>query len=604
MAKVTVMNELEYCAVPFRDFPIDRHHALLTSPAVDGARPVARMVPFILAACAVPRTLTEHARAFLTKSPESQPLAIRQTLEALVKAGLLQSVGAHTATSQLLSGQGRITTVAIITAERPQRLERCLKSLLAHLDSRGSGVSVLVVDDSVAEEAVRRNQAAAFELGRCYGRRVDYVGRMQREQLCHLLVKAGADRPSVLCALGLNAIGRSTGGARNAMALATAGERVLVLDDDVVCTLWSPPVRTQHRLTLCGHIDPRSYAFFDSRSHAIPVESMMEADLLEGHGLVVGRSLKDLVRAASGSCDTTSACRHLLATCAEGGSRARVRVSMSGIAGDVLEPPSRMLLASGGWRTELESSRDAFESAMTGRETRRIATTFSITHDPVCELVASAVDNSELIPPCLPVGCDRGRLFGVLMEMCDSQALFAHVPLGIVLDSGLGDDYRPDVMEPTPTMLVADVILESLTKGGVPSWRSDVSDRMRWIGTHVSALGSLPSEEFGEAVKALVLERRSRELLKVESILDAGSAYPSYWATALVRYRVAVLEMLCEPAFHRPADAESAQDASARQDWQTIVAGFGDLLRAWPEIWHTAAELKVRDSIELSSAHA
>ena len=124
---------------------------------------------------------------------------------------------------------------------------------------------------------------------------------------------------------------------------------------------------------------------------------------------------------------------------------------------------------------------------------------------------------------------------------------------------------------------------------------------MRWLGNHVRALGKLPQQQFDEQVRFLVLERYSRELLTVEAIQDSASTYPSYWTTALVRHRAAVLEALSEPAFYGQANISDARGGGSREEWQSGVAEFGELLSSWPEIWQTAAALNSRERDALRS---
>jgi len=231
------MRELRYRAAPCRTVPIDRHHFLITSPFVEGVRPVAKPVLYILTRCAVPRTLAEHEAAVLSITPADQSAFVRQTLASLVKAGLLRPEDSR-APSRSTSG-GEISTVAIMTAGRPHRLKRCLASLLSNLGDTPR-VSVLVIDSSVASDVVSMNQGVISELIDRFGRHIEYLGPTQCEQLCQLLVASGTSQTLVHYAMGVTQRGLSRGGAKNVMSLATAGERVLVLDDDVVARLEAP----------------------------------------------------------------------------------------------------------------------------------------------------------------------------------------------------------------------------------------------------------------------------------------------------------------------------------------------------------------------------
>lgn len=579
-----------YAAVPFRAFPIDRRHALLTSPALDAVKPVIGAVPAILAACAVPRTLEAHEAAVLARVPGADVSFVRSTLDSLVRAGLLSP------SPQAGASDGPsihpITTAAVTTADRPDRLERCLNALLEHLTTRGRRLRVLVADDShdagnqAQNENIGRSAAARF------GCRVDYLGSREKAALRERLAAVGTNQTALAYAFPSASPLPSPGANRNAVLLATAGERVLLLEDTTIAKPWRGS-GTKEGLDLCGHADPRRHRFFETRAAALPEGAAEDLDLVMAHETVIGRPLSALVHGANGFCDTGSACMHVLAKAVETDAHARIRIAMSGVAGDAgLDCPYRLLLRDGGWKTDMRADRDVFDAALTFREMERIVDRLSVTHDPGCELYCAAIDNTTLVPPFFPIGSGGAELFGLMLAACDSDALFAHLPVGIVRDTPCTADYEGSTIVSASTLRITDLVAAILSTCWMPPFRAAVPERLRRMDEHIQAITALDPGGFRDAIRAVIIERRAQELLRIESMEVPEAGFPPFWNAALARYRATVLEVLEDPTFCCPVEIHRIPDPTeCLEVCRVWLDDFAALLHAWPDLWRAAREI-------------
>jgi len=136
-----------------------------------------------------------------------------------------------------------ISSVSIITKNRPTALRRCLRSLTANCARFGRTPSIMVIDNSRAIETIRENRAVVAELASTWSRLTPilYIGARESERFSADLAKASGADPSTVSFLlnGLPEIDVNTGAARNLHLLLTSGSLCLTVDDDVLCELYA-----------------------------------------------------------------------------------------------------------------------------------------------------------------------------------------------------------------------------------------------------------------------------------------------------------------------------------------------------------------------------
>jgi hypothetical protein len=478
-----------------------------------------------------------------------------------------------------------IAWVAIVTADRPAYLSRCLNSVIRHLDDWGRSVPILVVDDSrnpVNRTAVERATAEA----RRTSHDVRYLGVQARRLARKRAIAAGC--PPAIARWLLPEPGATgyAGAARNHALLASAGRPVLMLDDDTACLVW-PADGADDELALVGHEDPRETRHFGSRIDAIEAVTPGGVDLVAAHESLLGRRLIDLVSRWRGHVHIDEACDELAITIATRRSASRVRATFAGVAGDAgTSCPYPALFTTGRTRRRLAKNQAALRQALTSREVVRVARRWTVCHEPWLMGCCAAFDNAEMLPPFVPIGRNEDGLFAAILQICDPGALIGHVPCGVVHDSPRGSQYDSRAPRSAVEIRLADVIMWLGRLWAASSDAHGVETRMEALGRRFSTLGSLPDAAFRRELSETVSRGRGEFLAAVEGVLERRFRYPPWWRDAIRSYLVqarahrTARELIIPVEY---ADRRSIGEAAAAL--QADLGAFGRSLIEWPAVW-------------------
>lgn len=485
-----------------------------------------------------------------------------------------------------------VTTVGLITADRPAALGRALESFVHHSDVHGHRPRFLIVDGSRQPAARAETRAIATTIGRTTTCDVQYVGASEARAFCATVLDGTAPvRPLAPGSAGAN---------RNLLLLMSAGECILSVDDDMVCMTWALPTR-RDALVVMGHDEIRQTAFHATRAAALAAIESVPADLLGAHEALLAQSLSDLLTRASEPPDTTRACDHLRSGLAAG-RRQVVAVTFSGIAGDSgTYCPGRLLFSSGSVRDCLWSSEVRFTTAMTSREGLRIAETNVVTHTCHCTAGCMGLSNLTVVPPFPAVGRNQDGVFGVLLAVSDPAALFAHVPVGVVHDSHRPSRYRaagsPDLragstghaghLRSAVESRVSELVIALALRLARSVAATAPADRMREVGGALAAVGAMSPRSLVALVTDVTHETRARELDYATA--GAGeSGCPDYWRAALDEYRTTLEQAMRRPEFFLPIEFRSSSIDAGYRSLAAFMRQFGRQVAAWPTWWAAA----------------
>ena len=122
----------------------------------------------VLGMCQGGRTLEHHATVIADAGVLADRGAIRPALQALVDVGLLCPIHREAHESERTPRRRRdITSIGIVTADRPRMLHRCLQSLVDHCDHFGLRPSIeRSVDGSKAMESQTADREAIHNVPR------------------------------------------------------------------------------------------------------------------------------------------------------------------------------------------------------------------------------------------------------------------------------------------------------------------------------------------------------------------------------------------------------------------------------------------------------
>ena len=118
---------------------------------------------------------------------------------------------------------------------------------------------------------------------------------------------------------------------------------------------------------------------------------------------------------------------------------------------------------------------------------------------------------------------------------------------------------------------------------------------LRALGAMLERWASWPLAEFEELVRVQVLRTRSLDAAILDEVLRRHRRAPAYWARDVEEAASRLREALPAPGLGLPSDLVAAfGDEQGREANRRMVRRYGELLRAWPDLWEAARELRQR----------
>jgi len=476
-----------------------------------------------------------------------------------------------------------ITTIGVTTADRPEPLRRCLLSLTRQLRHHADDARIIVVDGSKGQDNESLNRSIVKTIGVSTRSEIVFIGRKERLEIRRSLRSiCSGDLVDFITTPGAS-------GNRNVAILLSSGDNVLLLDDDVVCEMWTLP-SFRNAIDVCGHAEQRHIGFFKTRLGARRGMARVTASLLDAHRVLLGRSLQSLGNSTSPSVDAARACRFLVEGLA-GLRNVVVRTTFSGLTGDAgASNPERLLLATGKWKELLLASRDVYDTAFKYREMRRVADRYLVTHDPVCMGFCMGLANTSMAPPFLPTGRNEDGLFGMTLAAVDRGAVVGHIPYAVLHDSTRPAHYGQYAFVSATQTRVADLMIH-LVNGWIPSTtaarpRQRLSRLAEWLGE----LADLDERDFAMTIVETILKARGRELALIDTALRPGSDYPEHWQRDLTRYRDTLLTNLRRTEFFLPVELSGRSVRNGYAKIRKFIRMSSACLTVWPTLWAEARE--------------
>jgi hypothetical protein len=457
-----------------------------------------------------------------------------------------------------------------------------LLSLARLLRRHSTGVRVIVVDGSksVANESL--NRSIVKSIAAPPGSAIAFIGRRERKRIrVDLRSVCAGDVVDFLLRPGAS-------GNRNVVILLSSGENLLLVDDDTVCDLWTLRSR-RNAIDVCGHVERRHLAFFKTRADARRGLIRTSANLLDAHGVLLGRSLQSLSRATSIRINTTRACIFLV----EGLTGFRdvvVRTTFTGLTGDSgVSNPERPLFGTGKWKKLLLSRRDVYDTAFKYREVQRVADRYLVTHDSACMGFCMGLANTSMVPPFLPTGRNEDGLFGMTLSAVDRAAVGGHVPFAALHDSPRPSSYGKYAYGSASQTRVADLMIYLVSSWARTTRAATPVRRLARLAGWFGEFADLDEAAFAKAIVTTVFNARQRDLSLIEAALSLESDYPDHWQRDLKRYRDILLQSLHKPRFFVPVElSDSRSLGRGYGKTREFIRMSSESLVVWPTLWAEA----------------
>jgi len=569
---------------------------LVYSPLTDEARVLGDVTVRLLQGCRTAAALDEHTAALCAElgvAPAQAP-AVRAQLDELAASGLLvteQSLLERCLGSPAANiATPMISSLGIATHDRPLSLRGGLGSFAAKCRERGRSMRFLVADGSDAAEMRRENEDALRALKSQFGCAITYIDAKAKSDLCDVLSRRAEVAPDIVRFALLNddRCPIATGGDRNALLLATAGELTLQIDDDVECAVAPGPGIAQS-LTLTSAHDPTSF-WPDVNEGVEGPGGGASADVFALHEQLLGKSLADCLQGCRQEDVDTNGMLMSFARRLRGNGGA-VHVTSLGLAGDLgTESEFSVLCAEGPARDRLVRSVDAYRRLVQSQQGVRAVSNTTISDGAFGSGSNLGLDNREPLPPFMPVQANQDRVF-IRAVHATGNGLFGHLPWTI-RRSWTGPMTR---QEPASASVQMGDIMEALVhfleqSGGVFAEKNSAD-----LGALLVELGMLPPPDFNEILQRNLWTRAMQRITALEQLLARHGRQPNFWADEVTRYLAGLRDALRGDDHAVPSDLSivfGQEGASVLM--QRLVVKFGRLLEVWPRLRETALELHLQ----------
>lgn len=541
-------------------------------------------------ACRQFKTLDEHIQMVAQTQPElrEHPQAIKQVLENLVKRQLFTS--AEGFAEEVFGGtspeqDSALAGVLVRTKDRPAHLKSLLDSAAALEQAHGNGRRFLVVDDSAVPDCAQENERLVndFEQRTAGGAR--YLGRQWRAELTEKMVSLvpGAEA-SVRWLLGpAEEKDVFTGGQGwNAALLATAGQRLLMFDDDFLLAARRPPNAAEHQLQLMPDAASRYAQFYPSREHVLEAGDAVTEDPLAIHERLCGAPVSGLLDRMDLELmfgdlrqrDLKSLRQHLAG--------AQIKTTHMGTYGHsgagsnawvYLVPPAA--------RAQLWESEAAYRAIMSEQWVMR-----GVSHPKISAMgvyAPVAIDNATLTPFAAPTERGEDFHFASMLKFLYPNSVDYEVPwmmCHLRPDGGLTP--KPMALTPPLSRFVGD-----FTSG----LRTDChalkpEDRYRFAAAALRDQAAAPSMARQRVLREYLSSARARLINQMNQVLMRAEAAPDYWTAdlkQLVETNGTALLGDATPklrGWHRETSARGCADRLTRE-----LVQHAEAMEIWPTLW-------------------
>ncbi|MGY6555741.1 MAG: sulfotransferase family protein [Wenzhouxiangella sp.] len=544
---------------------------------------------------------TEHWEQALLRI--GMPLEIAQDLQqdflrgglVLSAESLLERLRALPADQQRSPPDQRY--LVIRTCDRPELLRSLLAS--ARVNVQKHGLMVVVLDDSRSPQARQANAENVQELTEQAGIAALYVGEAAQFRLLRRLQAEFPEQAETIAyALAPRPPGQfSAGRLINLANLILAGQIYLTYDDDYLLDeQWIHP---EVDINAAGITSVAECVLqgYDSRETMMQSLQRFGSDPFAEHLKQIGRPVSELLKQAPFATMNAADLKGLSRDCSQRlFAHARVLTTGNGALGRPIAPTARAGLEQQYRHTQpVWQAPKSYADWLRGHciyKTHRKLTLQDLTVEtPV------AVDNSQLMPPTLPVGRREDTLFTFLIQHMHRRAMHLEMPWAIP-HWREARDWGPATLEQADKLSLAFL----LTEAAVPETRANsVEQKPEAVLRSIGALLCQYSSSGGSELREIALRRLrgdlSQRLFKLDFRLknlppEAGQVRQHL--EQIIRINQQALQSAAStPSWeddHIPVDPAQQTKWLARE-----FSDMGQLLQIWPKLWAFCCQN--RDSI-------
>lgn len=572
--------------------PLSGEEVVFQTRGRDEAQVLTTQVLQVLDQCRPFRSLEEHIAVVVRRVPGlARAEGVRKGLEMLQRTGLLVR-------ADDLIERGRsvvldpvpLAGLCIRTCDRPGSLERLLGSLAATEQQHGMGHRVILLDDSRSAEHARRNAALLHEYAATTGAPVHCVGATEQAHMAAMARAALPEAEAAIHAFSAPAAAGFGGGRTwNLALLLTAGRRFFLLDDD-----FELPLRRHPQAQAGVSLAPDSLAgawFCADEDAALHAGEPLDTDPFAVHLQLLGRTAGEGM--ATGPWRLEHSALHGLTlrdarAIAENHRLATTFNGTRGHTGTVDAQPFFLLGAP--TRERMCTSRETYlrnlaaDNVVLGRAQAQLAAQGHMT--------PFGIDNSQLLPCTRAAGRNEDALFDTLLRFCHPQTAALHLPLTVGHapeddrgERAAGVGKRP--WSATFNTFACDTLMSQMDA----CISADPAQRLRFAAALYADIAGADEAARVAHLREYLNYRRGGIIARLQEQLVAGKEAPIFWQAdvrAMIAASAKAMAATAAPRFDGWPEGVDAGAAAERLRAQ--ADGLAAQLRAWPDLWHWAAE--------------
>jgi hypothetical protein len=548
------------------------------------------------------KTIEQHATALIKANPaaQGQQEDIQKVFKTMLDSGIM--VSAKKTCDRLKKrpetasddDQAAAPVAAIITWERPQSLARLLESISNNCDTKKLH-RLYVIDDSRKTENISQNQALVEKFAPSIKAPLQYFGQDEQRVLLNNLAKRLPEHEDAIRFLADQSrwVDHWTSGlSRNLALLLSCGRRLVMLDDDTVCDLYSPPQPKQNITFSDG---PRQADFFATDADWASLHQPINPDPINRHMQCLGLTFSEA-----------------LSVLGQNHFKAEGLENASALLVSELTAESQVLLTECGSLGCPGATSNTWLPFMAPASLKRMLsstekTTNALTHRKVWSgrnqphfspranmSQITGFDNRQMLPPYLPILRGEDRLFGTMLDFIFPTSVTLDYPwsvphLPIPERDWRNKDLRFKRGGTFPGFFFAKILAyKSICQSGSPT------DRLSALSAWFIDLASAPNDSLIKTYRETTIRGISGLLQELTTLLSTAESAPVNWQNYL-RNGITQLNDDLDTASREDFQVKGSPANMEGDDliafWKGTWASFAGSLTAWPEIRKAATEL-------------
>lgn len=459
----------------------------------------------------------------------------------------------------------KITTICISTCNRPEQLRSSLSGLINHLEKYNRSPRILIVDDSEDIQSAQQSREIISSYFPKYKGEIEFMDRNDRKNMASKIAEEkNIPEETMNFALCGDKVSPTTAGSsQNTFLLKTRGEKILMIDDDVVYRFFSPIKKEE--LPFFSIENPNEYWFLkDKETPPTSLFKTVEVDLLSAHENMLGKKASEILGE-----DTPDYIKDL-----------EIIDTYMGAYGDSpMESHIPLLLLP---QVQKKLKNISLEEYKIIKETRRIIQTPlspTVYQGTMCISMVMGVDNRGPIPPFLPNGRGQDLVFGTTRYTAFPSKLSAYIPL-LIEHKRPGKEARPvaydSVYEFTKmTRVIASLISE------IDDIEIEPHENLKKVGGKFISIAKEPAPSF-----YLIMEAQCQKITKliinhVNTVMENSSEMPDFCINDM-RSIISTLNSPDPKFFMADITKNHREDKMViLQKWMNL---YGQLLQEWHKL--------------------